>query len=79
MDLFAFWLGGDDLAQESNKLGASMARGRFAQHLTVLSIESGIKGEGSVTEVFKAVALRSARARASARLALALQRMPESI
>ena len=38
MDLFAFWLGRDELAQESDKLGAGMAGGSLTR-----SIQSSIR------------------------------------
>jgi hypothetical protein len=54
---FARRLGGDQLAQKCDKLGAGVARSRFAKDLAVLGFQRGVEREGAMAEVFETVTL----------------------
>jgi hypothetical protein len=58
---FSRRLGGDQLAQESDKLGAGVTLGRFANDLAISGFQRGVEREGTMPEVFETMPLRSTR------------------
>ncbi len=54
-------LGGDQLAQKSDKLGAGVPLGCLADDLTALGFQRSVEREGAMPEVFETVTLRPTR------------------
>jgi hypothetical protein len=60
------------MSEERGQLGGSVPRGRFAEHLPDLGVESGIPRQGAVTKVLIAVPFCASRGQRQNRI-LAMQ------
>ena len=59
MDLFAFWLGRDHVAQKGDEFGAGVAGRGLPQHLAAGSVEGGVERESAMAKIFKTMSLGS--------------------